>query len=167
MSAESGETMEALAPPAGEGTEALVAGLNAQFARHYVEMVVAMFVGMPIFGILFRSPLDPLGLRETMFERPYLSETLMLVAMSIPMAAYMAWRGHRTVRTIEMVAGMALPALAVIWLTSTEAVPLFSIATLTLWSHAAMLLRRDEYGSHAHHMAPGAHAGHERHEAMR
>lgn len=146
---------------------------TARFVRHYVEMVVAMFVGMPIFGILFRSPLDPLGLRETMFDRPYLSETLMLVAMSIPMAAYMVWRGHRTERTAEMVAGMALPALAVIALTSAEAVPLFSVATLFIWSHlamllgmlVAMLLRRDEYAmDHSQHqMHAEAHAGHEGH----
>jgi hypothetical protein len=137
-------------------------------------MVVAMFVGMPVFGILFRSPLDPLGLRETMWARPYLSETLMLVAMSIPMALYMAWRGHRAERTVEMVAGMALPALAVIWLTSTEALPLFSVVTLTLWSHAAMLLgmlaamllRRAEYSmDHSQHQMHAGHAGHEGHEA--
>lgn len=147
---------------------------TARFVRHYAEMVVAMFVGMPIYGILFHSPLDPLGLRETMFDRPYLSETLMLVAMSIPMAAYMVWRGHRTERTVEMVAGMAIPALAVIWLTSTEAVGLFSLVTLSLWSHlamllgmlAAMLLRRDEYSMdhsqhHMHAEAEMAHGGHE------
>jgi len=136
-------------------------------------MVVAMFVGMPIYGILFHSPLDPFGLRDTLFDRPYLSETLMLVAMSIPMAAYMVWRGHRTERTVEMVAGMAIPALAVIWLTSTEAVGFFSLITLTLWSHAAMLLgmlgamllRRDEYSmDHSQHQMQ--HAGHEGHEGM-
>lgn len=144
---------------------------TAQFVRHYVEMVVAMFVGMPIFGILFRSPLDPFGLRETMLARPYLSEMLMLIAMSIPMAAYMVWRGHRMERTVEMVAGMALPALAVIALTASEAVPLFSVATLFIWSHVAMLLgmlasmmlRRHEYSmDHSQHQM---HAGHEGHEA--
>lgn len=151
---------------------------TARFVRHYAEMVLAMFVGMPIFGILFRSPLDPFGLRETMFDRPFLSETLMLVAMSIPMAAYMVWRGHRTERTVEMVVGMAVPALAVIALTSAGTVPLFSLATLTLWSHAAMLLgmlaamllRRDEYSmDHSQHQMHHAeahaevHAGHEGH----
>lgn len=150
-----------------------MSGSNARFWRHYAEMVVAMFVGMPIYGILFHSPLDPFGLRDTLFDRPYLSETLMLVAMSIPMAAYMVWRGHRTERTVEMVAGMAIPALAVIWLTSTEAVELFSLVTLSLWSHlamllgmlGAMLLRRDEYSmDHSQHQMQ--HAGHEGHEGM-
>lgn len=149
---------------------------TARFVRHYAEMVVAMFVGMPIYGILFHSPLDPFGLRESLFGRPYLSETLMLVAMSIPMAAYMVWRGHRTERTAEMVAGMALPALAVIALTAAEVVPLFSLAALSLWSHlamllgmlVAMLLRRDEYSmdhsQHQMHAAASAHAGHEGHD---
>lgn len=133
---------------------------TGRFARHYLEMVVAMFVGMPIFGILFHSPLDPLGLRETMFQRPFLSESLMLVTMSIPMAAYMTYRGHRGLRTAEMVAGMVIPSLVVIGLTAAAAVPFLTIASLSLWSHlamlvgmlVAMLLRRDEYSmDHSQH----------------
>ncbi len=146
---------------AGPGPSEQPASGARAFLRHYVEMVLAMAVGMPIFGVLFVSPLDPFGYRATLQARPYVRELLMLVAMAIPMVGFMAYRRHSWAQTIEMVAGMALPALAVIGLTAGAAVPLFSVDTLTLFSHLAMLLgmvaamlyRRAEYsGTHHHHV---------------
>lgn len=139
-----------------------------RFARHYLEMVLAMFAGMVPYGILFVSPLDPVGQRELLRAHPYVSEILMLTAMSLPMAGYMLYRGHGMERTGEMVAGMAVPSLAVIWLTAAGAVPGLSVERLSLWSHVAMLLgmlgamlfRWDEYAGEHHH---GAHAGHGEH----
>lgn len=134
------------------------------FVRHYVEMVLAMAVGMPIFGVLFVSPLDPFGYRATLQANPYVREFVMLVAMSIPMVGFMAYRRHTWPRTIEMVAGMALPALAVIGLTASSLVPILTVGTLTVFSHLAMLLgmlaamlyRRSEYsGAHHHHVHAG------------
>lgn len=134
------------------------------FLRHYAEMVLAMAVGMPIFGVLFVSPLDPLGYRATLQAHPYMRELLMLVAMTIPMVGFMAYRRHPWPRTIEMVAGMALPALAVIGLTASSLIPIFTVGTLIIFSHLAMLLgmlaamlyRRAEYsGTHHHHVHLG------------
>lgn len=128
--------------------------------RHYLEMVLAMAVGMPVFGLLFVSPLDPFGYRATLQAHPYVRELVMLVAMSVPMVAFMAYRRHSWAQTIEMVAGMALPALAVIAFTASAAVPFLTVGTLTVFSHLAMLLgmlaamlyRRAEYsGTHHHH----------------
>jgi uncharacterized membrane protein YedE/YeeE len=148
-------------PSARSAATALSAG---RFGRHYVEMVLAMAVGMAVYGILFRSPLDPTGYRTVLQAHPYFSECLMLLAMSIPMAAFMQYRNHGWRRTTEMVVGMVLPAVAVICLVAFAAVPAFTDSTLSLWSHAAMLLgmlaamlyRRGEYASpHLHH-APKA-----------
>lgn len=120
-----------------------------------------MAVGMAVYGILFRSALDPTGYRTVLQAHPYISECLMLIAMSIPMAAFMQYRNHGWRRTTEMVVGMVLPAVAVICLVAFAAVPAFTDSTLSLWSHAAMLLgmlaamlyRRGEYaGLHLHHV---------------
>jgi hypothetical protein len=134
---------------------------TGRFLRHYVEMVLAMAVGMPVFGVLFVSPLDPLGYRTDLQGHPYVRELLMLAMMTVPMVAFMAYRRHSLRLTLEMVAGMALPALAVIGLTAGGRVPGFTTATLTIWSHAAMLIgmllamlyRRSEYSGHHDHAA--------------
>lgn len=149
-------------------TRAAPAASVGAFARHYVEMVVAMGLGMMAFGILFVSPLDPLGLREALWARPIARELGMLVAMSLPMAAWMLFRGHSAECTIEMVVGMAVPSLVVIGLADAAVVPGLGTGNLSLWSHVAMLLgmlgamlvRRDEYARphHEHTHPSGQHA---------
>jgi hypothetical protein len=122
-------------------------------------MVVAMAIGMAVFGVLFVSPVDPFGYREALRAHPYTRECLMLIAMSVPMVGYMLQRGHGARRTTEMQLGMSLPAVAVIGLTATSSVPLLTVAALPIWSHVAMLLgmlaamlyRRAEYASAHHH----------------
>ena len=129
-----------------------------RFLRHYLEMVLSMAVGMAVYGVLFVSPLDPIGIRAVLQARPYVNELLMLAAMSLPMIGFMAYRRHGLRLTAEMVAGMVLPATAVIGLTATGRVPFLSEGTLSLASHVAMLLgmlvamlsRRVEY-THDHH----------------
>ena len=120
-----------------------------------------MGLGMMAFGILFVSRLDPFGLREALWARPIARELGMLTAMSLPMAAWMLVRGHSVERTIEMVAGMAVPSLVVIGLTEGAAVPGLNAGNLSLWSHVAMVLgmlgamlaRRREYARpHHEHM---------------
>ncbi|MFN8638326.1 MAG: hypothetical protein U0360_02445 [Dehalococcoidia bacterium] len=135
------------------------------FARHYLEMVLAMAAGMVPFGVLFISPLDPLGYRALLGAHVEVRELLMLVAMAVPMAAFMAYRGHPTGRTIEMTAGMAIPSLLVIAVNEASAVPGLTDANLTVWSHIAMLLgmlaamlyRRREYSVPHDHAAIHGH----------
>lgn len=134
-----------------------------RFLRHYLEMVLAMAVGMLVYAALFVSPLDPVGLREVLRAHPYVNEISMLVAMSLPMIGFMASRGHGLRLTAEMVAGMVVPALAVVGLTAAAALPFLTVGTLSLASHVAMLLgmlaamlyRRAEYThDHRHHVLP-------------
>jgi hypothetical protein len=131
------------------------------FARHYLEMVLAMAVGMVAYGVLFRSPLDPIGYGAVLSDHPYVSECLMLVAMSIPMVAFMQYRHHGWLRTAEMLFGMVLPAVAVICLFALVADPVLTDSALSVSSHAAMLLgmllamlyRHAEYAApHRHHI---------------
>jgi hypothetical protein len=144
------------------------ASATSRFARHYLEMVVAMASGMVVYGVLFRSPLDPTGYGSLLGAHPYLSEFLMLVAMSMPMVAFMLYRGHGWLQTAEMVVGMVVPSVAVICIVAISVVPFLTDSTLSVSSHVAMLMgmllamlyRRTEYaGSHAHHRMAQARAG--------
>jgi hypothetical protein len=126
-----------------------------RFARHYVEMVVAMFAGM---GVL----LPPLGLatRALFGVGLHGNATLMISAMAltmtVPMVAWMRFRGHGWAPCADMTAAMVLPTLAVLALLWADL--LGDVGTLLLIEHAvmlpamlvAMLLRRDEYTGRAH-----------------
>jgi hypothetical protein len=128
-----------------------------QFARHYVEMVVAMFLGM---GVL----LPPLGaaLRAggtSLHETDALMISAMAVTMTVPMVAWMRYRRHGWPVCADMTAAMVIPTLSVLALLWSGLVG--DLGTLLLIEHVAMLpgmlvamlLRRDEYTGGVHHHA--------------
>ena len=119
------------------------------FARHYVEMVVAMFLGM---GVL----LPPLGAAlRTAGTSLHSSDVLMISAMALtmtlPMVGWMRFRGHAWPVCADMTAAMVLPTLSVLALLWSGLVG--DLGTLLVIEHVAMLpsmlvamlLRRDEY----------------------
>ena len=125
------------------------------FVRHYVEMVVAMFLGM---GVL----LPPLGaaLRAagtSLHDSDVLMISAMAVTMTAPMIAWMLHRGHGWPVCADMAAAMAIPTLAVLALLWSGLVG--DLGTLLVIEHVAMLpsmlvamlLRRDEYTGAVHH----------------
>jgi len=128
------------------------------FIRHYIEMVVVMFAGMLVLGLPGEAALQVIGsgtseLRETAPATVFLG---MAFTMTAPMVAWMRYRGHRWQPTLEMAASMIIPTLAAIALLGAGAA---SFGTLMGLEHVAMLLgmlvamllRVDEYTSHAHH----------------
>ncbi len=74
-------------------------------ARHYVEMVLAMLVGMVALG----AARSALGLSVAFEARPGTAYLLMAVDMSVAMAAWMRFRGHGWAGTLEMCAAMFVP----------------------------------------------------------
>jgi hypothetical protein len=118
-----------------------------RFARHYLEMVVAMLVGM--FAL---APLWPEGLTS----HPAADALVMATDMSLGMAAWMAIRRHPWPRTAEMVAAMYAPFVVLL-------VPYFlgvlSGHGLMMGGHVAMFVtmlaamwwRRGDYYHHGHH----------------
>ena len=83
--------------------------LTRPFARHYAEMVVAMYAGMLVLGL----PLDLL-VGDTSHTVALLD---MAVVMTVPMVAWMRWRhGHGWRPCLEMAASMFLPTFAAIGL---------------------------------------------------
>src|ERR687889_962944 len=84
-----------------------------RFARHYVEMVAAMFLGM---GILYVSGVVALGAAgvssaELHQDLPAAMLLGMGVAMTLPMVAWMRYRGHGRRPSAEMAASMVIPTL--------------------------------------------------------
>ena len=126
------------------------------FIRHYAEMVAAMFLGM---GVLFAPALVALGAAgvgsaELRSDAPALLLLGMGVTMTVPMVAWMRYRGHGWAASNEMAVSMLIPTAGVIALLGAGLVD--DIGALLMVEHVvmlpsmlvAMLLRRDEY-SHA------------------
>src|SRR5919107_1791366 len=84
------------------------------FARHYMEMVVAMVLGMLLLDPPLDGALELLGARPDTWRdsAPELSVLAMGVTMTVPMVAWMRVRGHRWRPTIEMSAAMLVPTAA-------------------------------------------------------
>ena len=103
------------------------------FARHYAEMVAAMFLGMAILGLPADRALDALGATSDAFM--FLG---MATTMTVPMVGWMLYRGHGWRANAEMSASMFVPTFAVVGVLSAG---LFtSIGALMVIEHVAMLL---------------------------
>jgi hypothetical protein len=128
----------------------------SHFIRHYVEMVVAMFLGMAVLGLPAGWVMGAAGTSwsELHTDAPALMLFGMAVTMTLPMVGWMRYRGHGWQANTEMSAAMFLPTFAIIALLWGGAVE--DIGTLLVIEHVAMLLsmlvamllRRDEYGGH-------------------
>jgi len=140
----------------------LVSPSTRRFARHYAEMLVAMFGGMIVLGMPAVAALGAAGMSRTELrsDHPTLLLLGMGVVMTVPMVAWMRHRGHSWRPSLEMAASMLLPTLGVLVVLWTGAVE--DIGTLLGIEHVvmlpsmlvAMLLRREEYtGDHHHHDA--------------
>src|SRR4051794_11107486 len=126
-----------------------------RFVRHYVEMVLAMFLGMAVLGL----PLYAVGSgwHELAIEAPAIGFLGMAATMTVPMVGWMRYRGHGWRANTEMSASMSLPTVAAIGLVAGGVIE--DIGTLLVIEHvamllgmlAAMLLRPDEYTHHHAH----------------
>ena len=122
------------------------------FARHYLEMVVAMVLGMVVLGPFESALLTPMGW-PSLHAIPELDAMVMATNMTVAMVAWMRYRGHGWAATNEMALAMYLPFLVLfppLWL------GLITPATMLTCGHllmlpamaGAMLLRRNEYTGH-------------------
>src|SRR5215212_3190463 len=141
--------------------------LTRSFARHYLEMVVVMLVGMALLALPAQWATDVLwpGVDG--------DDTTMMLArmgatMTLPMIPWMRWRGHGWQPCLEMAAAMIVPAIGVIALLEAGAIE--AVWLLMTIEHVAMLTamfvvmiaRPHEY-SHARgeaHDEPGAARAH-------
>jgi hypothetical protein len=129
------------------------ARLNRRFVLHYFEMVVVMFLGMYVL-------MAPAGLLLGAFGTswsglsPAMNTFTMALTMTVPMVAWMRYRGHAWRANIEMAASMLIPTFVVMGVFAAG----LAKGGLMVPEHigmlacmlAAMLLRRDEYSCSAH-----------------
>jgi hypothetical protein len=128
------------------------------FVRHYVEMVIVMFAGMAVLGLLAGWAMTAMGTSwdELQSDVPAAMFGAMALTMVVPMVAWMRFRGHGWRANGEMSLSMVLPTLGVIALLSADVVE--NVGALLVAEHVvmllamlgAMLLRPSEYMGHAH-----------------
>jgi hypothetical protein len=84
--------------------------------RHYVEMVVAMFLGMAVLGAPAVWAMSAAGIDWNQLSdgSPALMFLGMATTMTLPMVGWMVYRGHGWRANTEMSASMFLPTFAVI-----------------------------------------------------
>jgi len=128
-----------------------------RFLWHYVEMIIAMAVGMLMLGMARAGLLELLDVELSSATQPELAALLMAFDMSVGMVVWMRYRGHRWPATLEMVAVMFAP---VVLLAPFTLAGLMSGHALMMVMHiamlplmlAAMFRRRAEYMvGHTHH----------------
>jgi len=108
------------------------------FIRHYVEMVVVMFAGMAVLFVPAGWALGAVGSSssELTDTAPAAMLLLMATTMTVPMVAWMRYRGHGWRANAEMAASMVVPTFAAMALTSV----VDDTATLLVVEHPVMLL---------------------------
>jgi hypothetical protein len=125
-------------------------GGSGHFARHFVEMVIAMAAGMLIFGAAIRGVLALTGGELSMERNPELTSLEMAFDMSAGMLVWMRVRGHGWAGSLEMCAAMFAP-LAVLfpllWLDviSPDSLMLLEHVVMLPLMLLVMLRRRTEY----------------------
>ena len=132
-----------------------------RFFRHYAEMVAVMFIGMFALSRPADWLFSALG-AGTLSQHPVMMLFSMGVTMTLPMVAWMRYRGHGWRPSNEMAASMLIPTFAAVALVGTGVMmggPVLVIEHVAMLAGMliAMLLRRDEYsGAHAHGTAQQA-----------
>ena len=144
-------TAEATAPPVSRPRQ------TALFLRHYLEMCAPMCIGFALGDLAYFWAAEQLGYSEPFTQLPELSVLVVTLSMTIPMVAWMAFRGMPLRATAEMAGVMPVLAVALLALGWSAVVPRGDLALLEhgLMMPAMlvpMLFRLDVYtGRVAHH----------------
>jgi hypothetical protein len=136
------------------------AGLTAilRFVRHYIEMCAAMCVGIVVGDAIYFWLAGLRGYATPLTQLPELSVVVVTVAMTLPMAGWMLFRGMARRPTLEMSAAMfvlggLLLGIGVLGLVERSSLALLEHGLMMPAMLIPMLLRRDLYtGGHAGHV---------------
>lgn len=132
------------------------------FIRHYAEMVAVMFAGMAVLGLPAGWGLGALGSSwsELTHNAPAAMLLLMATTMTVPMVAWMRYRGHNWRANTQMAASMVVPTFAAMAVTSvvadTGAILVGEHVVMLLGMLGVMLARPAEYTHHHAQHAPAA-----------
>ena len=120
-----------------------------RFVLHYLEMVVAMAVGMVALHPVWNFLLEAAGWTWLMHE-PIPGALIMATNMTLAMSAWMKFRGHGWRPIAEMGAAMYLPFVVLfvpmeLGLITAEAMYLWGHVLMLVAMAGAMALRPSEY----------------------
>jgi hypothetical protein len=124
---------------------------TAHFIRHYLEMVIAMLLGMAVLGFPGFTALEAAGVDT---EAAGVLLFGMAITMTVPMVAWMRHRGHGWLPCWEMTAAMIVPTLGALALLEAGALDgahaAMGIQHVVMFPAmlGVMLLRRGEYTAH-------------------
>ena len=155
MNLNNAESTETASPEAGGRVRRrLRLGPGWRFARHLLEMVLAMMAGMAVLGVAIGVLGEPPG-----YANPLVEYGLMGASMAAPMVGWMRYRGHSWSDGLEMTVAMLAPMFALVLPVELGvAVPGLSGGSLMMLSHVAMIggmvvlmiYRFDRYAHGAH-----------------
>jgi hypothetical protein len=124
------------------------AHLGSHFWRHFAEMFGVMVAGMIATAAIFLTIVQ-MTWDEATREHPMASLLVIAAGMTIPMAAWMLYRGMGRRNTSEMAAVMALPAipfLGLVWFGVTDSALCGPYCILAIVGMLALMLyRRSAY----------------------
>jgi nitrogen fixation protein FixH len=106
---------------------------TVRFLVHFGEMALAMLLGMVVLGIINSAVLVPRGFHLSQLPEVY--TLAMAFSMTIPMVAWMWFRGHCWRHSAEMTAAMFVPAVICIGVCSLGLLPR---TTMLSWYHLLM-----------------------------
>lgn len=120
-----------------------------QFSWHFVQMVVAMTVGMAVLAAKWPPVFAKLGWPDAL-QRPEVAVLVVATDMAIGMALWMWWKRHGWASIAEMTLAMYVPFVALfpgLWLgiLSGDALMIGGHVLMVPAMLAAMWWRRDEY----------------------
>ena len=126
------------------------------FLRHYLEMVVAMLVGMAVLGAASAGVEAVAGVAVP--ASAGFAAVKMAFDMSVGMVVWMRYRGHGWPGILEMVAAMFAPAVVLVplnWLGAISGDLLMIVMHVLMLPLmlVVMLRRRLEYSGRATHAA--------------
>jgi len=128
----------------------IVGGRLTPFWRHFVRMFGVMMAGMVVSAAILVTALG-ITWEQATIRHPSASLLVIAAGMTVPMTAWMLYRGMGRRNSWEMAAAMALPVipfLCLVWFDVTKtaqcgAYCLVGIAVML----SLMLYRRSEYGA--------------------
>jgi cytochrome bd-type quinol oxidase subunit 2 len=122
---------------------------SSHFWRHYLQMAAVMVAGMVATGAIFLSIVGLKTWDEVTSQYPTQALVAMAAGMSIPMVAWMLYRGMGRRNSFEMAVAMlfpVIPFLCLVWFGVTKSAQCGGYCALTFVTmYGLMRYRRSEY----------------------
>ena len=121
------------------------------FWRHFLQMLAVMMVGMVVSGAVLLTVVGLKTWEEVTTQYGIQALIAMALGMTVPMAAWMLYRGMGWKNTYEMAAVMAIPVipfLCLVWFDVTKSAQCGAYCAVTVIAMLGLMLyRRREYSS--------------------